>query len=299
MKKILFILLFLAISILAKSQTVIVIDKTNLQPLPYIAIYSNNPKVSVITNHNGKANIDAFKGADSIYFKHISYNSKVYNYNDLLKMNFKISLSEKTYSIDEVVISASKFEEKRKDVVQPIQVIKPKELAFMNQPTTADVLQNTGNVLMQKSQLGGGSPIIRGFETNKVLIVIDGVRMNNAIYRGGHTQNIITLDNSIMDKIEIVFGPGSVVYGSDALGGVMHFYTKNPLLSDTSKMLVKANAYTRYSTACNEKTGHVDFNLGWKKFASLTSFTYSDFGDLRQGANRNPLYGDWGKRTFY
>ena len=299
MKEIIFIFLFLAISIFAKSQTVIVIDKTNLQPLPYIAIYSNNPKVSVITNHNGKANIDAFKGADSIYFKHISYNPKVYNYNELLKMNFKISLSEKTYSIDEIVISASKFEEKRKDVVQPIQVIKPKELALMNQLTTADVLQNTGNVLMQKSQLGGGSPIIRGFETNKVLMVIDGVRMNNAIYRGGHTQNIITLDNSIMDKIEIVFGPGSVVYGSDALGGVMHFYTKNPLLSDTSKMLVKTNAYTRYSTACSEKTGHVDFNLGWKKFASLTSFTYSDFGDLRQGANRNPLYGDWGKRTFY
>ncbi len=105
-------------------------------------------------------------------------------------------LSESSFSLSEVVVSASRFQEKKEEVPQPIQVLKQEEIAYMSQATTADVLQQTGNILVQKSQLGGGSPIIRGFEANKVLLLIDGVRMNNAIYRGGHLQNIITLDNA-------------------------------------------------------------------------------------------------------
>ena len=299
MKKIILPLLGIICSWVSFAQTVQVTDKTNMQPLFNIAIYSNNPKMSVTTNAQGQADLSSFKDADTIWFSNIGYIIKTYSYNELSTLNFNISLSEKSFSLDEIVVSASRFEEKRKDVSQPIQVIKSKELAFMNQQTMADVMQNSGNVLVQKSQLGGGSPIIRGFETNKVLMVVDGVVMNNAIYRGGHIQNIITLDNTMMDKVEIVFGPGSVVYGSDALGGVMHFYTKNPILSDNSGMKVKANAFNRFSTAYSEKTGHVDFSLGWKKLAALTSITYSDLGDLMQGNNRNPFYGDWGKKAFY
>jgi len=299
MKRYIFIIFLAFFNLSIKSQTITVLDKTNLQPLQFVTVSCNNSKITVITNNNGMVNIDNFKNADSIYFNHVSYTGKAYSKKELEKCKFKVLMSEKSYSIDEIVVSASKFEEKRKDVAQPIEVIKTKELMFQSQPTTSEVMQNTGNVFVQKSQLGGGSPIIRGFETNKVLIVVDGIRMNNAIYRAGHVQNIITIDNSMLDKIEIVFGPGSVIYGSDALGGVMHFYSKTPTLSDTNKILIKTNAYTRYSTAMNEKTGHLDINLGWKKFASLTSFTMSDFGDLRQGANRNPFYADWGKCTFY
>lgn len=293
------LLLGIAYANLTFAQTVKISDNTNLQPLSNVLIYSKKPSISVVTNQNGQADVTAFKNADSIWISHVSYATKTVNYTQLTNANFKITLSEKQVSLDEVVVSASRFEEKMQDVAQPIQVIKAKELAFMNQQTTADVMQSSGNVLVQKSQLGGGSPIIRGFETNKVLMVVDGVRMNNAIYRGGHLQNIITLDNAMMDKVEIVFGPGSVVYGSDALGGVMHFYSKNPILSDSAGITLKANAFTRYASANDEGTGHVDVSIANKKFGSLSSFTYSNFGDLRQGNSRNPFYGDWGKRTFF
>ena len=282
-----------------KAQIVTVVDNTNLQPLSGVVLKSEKPLMSVVTNAKGQADIRGFKGSTLIVVTHVNYLPKAYTYEELSKQEFKIALSEKAYSLDEVIVSASRFEEKAEDVAQPVQVINSKELAQMNQQTTADVMQNTGNVLVQKSQLGGGSPIIRGFETNKVLMVVDGVRMNNAIYRGGHLQNVITVDNTMMDKIEIVYGPGSVVYGSDALGGVMHFYTKNPLLSDTNKVIVKANAFTRYSTAFSEKTGHFDFSIGGQKFGSITSFTYSDFGDLMKGYNAAPVYSDFGKRPFY
>jgi hemoglobin/transferrin/lactoferrin receptor protein len=286
-------------SVLSTAQTITVVDKTNLKPLPDVAVYTLNPSRLVRTNNDGKADISIFTNSDSLYIKHIGYLEKKMSYAEISKGGQIIALSERSFSLEEVVISSNRFEEKREDIAQQIQVIRSKELSFINQQTTADVIQSTGNVLVQKSQLGGGSPIIRGFETNKVLMVVDGVRMNNAIYRGGHLQNIITLDNTILDRVEIVFGPGSVVYGSDALGGVMHFYTKNPVLSDSSGMRIGANAFARYGTAAHEKTGHVDVTLGGKKFGSLTSFTFSDFGDLRQGNIRNPFYGNWGKRTFY
>ncbi|MDQ4140798.1 MAG: TonB-dependent receptor plug domain-containing protein, partial [Bacteroidota bacterium] len=100
--------------------------------------------------------------------------------------------STRVLNLQEVVISVNKTEERQADVPQQITIIKSKEIAFRNPATTADALLQLGNVFVQKSQQGGGSPVIRGFEANKVLLVVDGVRMNNAIYRAGHLQNSIT-----------------------------------------------------------------------------------------------------------
>ena len=227
------------------------------------------------------------------------YLARTVGYDEIKANSGKIPMFPNQHSVDEVVVSASKFNEKRKDLAQKVQVISKQELALMNQTSTADVLANSGNVFVQKSQLGGGSPIIRGFETNKVLLVVDGVRMNNAIYRGGHLQNVITMDNGVMDRVEVVFGPGAVVYGSDAIGGVMHFTTKNPTLSTTDKTLIKASAFTRYMSAVNGYAAHADISFGTKRFGSLTSFTYSNYGDLRQGTRRNDFVGSFGSRPWY
>jgi len=207
-----------------------------------------------------------------------------------------VSAQEDTIKkLDEVVITANKFEMLKREVVQRIEVINKKELQWMNSMNSADLLSNTGNVLVQKSQGGGGSPIIRGFESNKVLLMVDGVRLNNAIFRGGHLQNVLRIDNSILEKVEILYGPSSAMYGSDALGGVMHFITKKPVLNKKSG----GSAMVRYSTATNEKTGHFDFNIGGKKIASLTSLTWSDFGDILQGSKRKSAYPTFGERPFY
>jgi hemoglobin/transferrin/lactoferrin receptor protein len=276
-----------------------VIDYTSLRPIAEVRICCLNKTNCFLSNEKGNLKFEHFTACDSISFYHVSYQPKTVSTNDLVKSNFKIFLHEKSYSLEEIVFSANKFEEKRKDIAQNIQIISSKEIATLNQQNSADLLQSTGNIFVQKSQLGGGSPVIRGFETNKVLLVVDGVRLNNAIYRGGHLQNILTIDNTILEKAEIIYGPGSVIYGSDALGGVMHFFTKNPKLSSDSTLNVSGNSFLRYSSANKEKTGHIDFNFGGKKFASISSLTFSDFGDLRQGGNRNPFYGNWGKRQFY
>ena len=254
------------------------------------------------TNKKGKIQTNIFELADSawrISFHHEEYISNTLTFESLERKNFKVYLQSSANTLEETVVSANRISEKKKDVIQKIRVIRSREIESLNQSSMADLIDNSGNVFVQKSQLGGGSPIIRGFETNKVLMVVDGVRMNNAIYRGGHLQNIITLDNAIMDRVEVVFGPGSVIYGSDAIGGVMTFKTKDPVLSRKEKVMVIGNAYSRYFSAASGFASNAHVSVGNKKLGSLTSLTYSKFGDLRQGSKRSGFAESFGERNWY
>ena len=207
---------------------------------------------------------------------------------------------KKSVDLDEIVVSVNKTEEMKRQVAAQISVITSKQIQFDNPQTSADILSNTGQILVQKSQQGGGSPVIRGFEASRILLVIDGVRMNNLIYRGGHLQSVITLDPSILDKVEVYFGPSSTVYGSDALGGTIHFMTKKPKLDATGKKTLSVNAMQRFSSVNNGVSTHMNFNLGFKKFASLTSITYNKFRDLKMGRSKNVFFDSiYGLRTIY
>lgn len=292
-------MLFLGASIITYAQTITIKDYETGKPLEMVNLISETPKASAMTDEMGQTDLTAFQGSEKIAIRLLGYKTETKSYSELEKGNFVVLLLLTGVSLDEVVVSINRAEEKQMNVVQKIQVLRNSELQQMNQTSMADVVANSGNVMVQKSQQGGGSPIIRGFETNKVLMVVDGVRMNNAIYRSGHLQNIVTLDNAIMERVELVYGSGSVVYGSDALGGVMHFHTKNPTLSKNDKLMLKANGYARYFSAASGYAGHADISLGGKRFGSLTSFTYSNYGDLRQGSVRNPFYGNFGSRPWY
>ena len=205
----------------------------------------------------------------------------------------------KKIDLDEVVISSSNFMEKKKNIAQKIEIISSKTIAQINAQNTGDLLQNTGKVFVQKSQQGGSSPVLRGFEASRILLVIDGVRMNNAIYRSGHLQNVITTDQNSLARVEIMYGPSSTAYGSDALGGIIQLITKSPILSADKKFLTTGTAFARYSTVNNEKTLHADISLGAKKIAWLQSYNYSDFGDMKMGNNYSDKYPDFGRRTNY
>ncbi|MCU0387782.1 MAG: TonB-dependent receptor [Chitinophagaceae bacterium] len=197
------------------------------------------------------------------------------------------SQSDTLIGESDVTISASKWAQKISEVPNHIIKITNKDISTGQPQTAADLLQQSGKVFIQKSQLAGGSPMIRGFATNRVLLVIDGVRMNNAIYRSGNLQNIISIDPLAIRNAEVIFGPGTMVYGSDAIGGVMSFNTLQPVLqADGAKGLrVKGNALVRFSTANREQTFHADVSMGSKRFAYLSSVTFSSFDDLKMGRN--------------
>ncbi|MGB3153554.1 MAG: TonB-dependent receptor [Chitinophagaceae bacterium] len=201
--------------------------------------------------------------------------------------------------LEEAVVYSNKFIEKKKNLAQKIDVISARTIAKFNSQNTGDLLINSGNVFVQKSQQGGSSPVIRGFEASRVLIVVDGIRMNNAIYRAGHLQNVITVDQNMLERVEVLYGPSSTMYGSDGLGGVLHFRTKSPILSTSDKLKVAGTAFVRYSSVNEEKTGHADVSLGGKKLAWLQSYSYSNFGDMKMGDSYKSKYPDFGKRSKY
>ena len=211
--------------------------------------------------------------------------------------NYTAYLIGSNTTLSEMVISATRNANHLKDIAQPISAIQRKDIQFINPANAADLLAQTGTALIQKSQLGGGSPILRGFEGNKVLYVVDGVRMNNAIYRGGHLQDILSLDPMAMENIEVAYGPSAVAYGSDALGGVMSFSTRSPRFTSGDK-LTRAGAMLRYSSA-NQSATHINLETSTERFATFTAFTFNNFGDLRQGNIRNPNYPTFGARPWY
>ncbi len=283
--KIFLLSLMFFVCIISYSQIITIKDSKTQLPLEKATLISENPKAFSITNKNGQAKVSDFKESNNIEVRIVGYKTEFYSYSDIEKLNFVIQLEESSFSVSQVVVSSNKWNQISNDVPFKITKIPMLESTLNNSQTTADLLGSSGEVFIQKSQQGGGSPMIRGFATNRLLYTIDGIRMNTAIFRSGNIQNIISLDAFAIENTEILYGPSSVIYGSDAIGGTMSFTTLTPQLSLDEKVFITGKANSRYSTANDEKTVHFDVNLGWKKIALLSSITQSDFGDLRMGTD--------------
>lgn len=217
----------------------------------------------------------------------------------LMEKKYCVALEAGQLTIDEITISASKFREPSSDVAKTISVVPKREIERLNPLNTADMLEKTGQVFIQRSQLGGGSPVLRGFEANRVLLVVDGIRLNNAIYRSGHLQNVLRVHPLLTDRVEVVFGAGSVMYGSDALGGVIYLSTIQPSFSRDNKVEHHAAASSGYQSAAQAWQHHIQYSVAGKKTASLTAVSFSVFNDLRQGSVRNNAWGNLGIRDSF
>lgn len=266
------------------AQVVTVLDNETNHPLELVNISSEKPKTFTLTNASGKADISRFENAEIISFQMLGYKTKRLTFSEIEDLKFLIRLEATNISLDQIVVSAAKWNQLNRENPTKVSMVTPKDLALQNPQTAADLLNISGEVFIQKSQQGGGSPMIRGFATNRLLIAVDGIRMNTAIFRSGNLQNVISLDPFAIERAEVMFGPGSILYGSDAIGGVMSFYTLNPQFSLNESIFIKGNSTVRHSTANKEFTGHIDINLGWKNFGMITSVTHTDYNDLKMGS---------------
>ncbi|MDO9038807.1 MAG: TonB-dependent receptor [Lutibacter sp.] len=262
-----------------------------------MTIYNDTRDLVVYTNKNGIADLSIFKESDVLSFNHLSFIEFEILKRDLGVIDFTVYLSNRAEQLDEVVLSASKGKEPRSRIAETVETTSREEIRKMSPQTSADLLANLPGIKVQKTQMGGGSPVIRGMEANRVLLVVDGVRMNNAIYRTGHLQSSITVSPTVLERTEIIYGPSSVIYGSDALGGVINYFTKTPEINTENTL--NTSIFSKYSSVNNEKTIHFDAEASFKKWASFTAISYSDFGDLKMGKTRNHGFDNWGKVYQY
>ncbi|WP_027003941.1 TonB-dependent receptor [Hugenholtzia roseola] len=301
----LFAFLALSLSSIKAQSQILFLEAHSQKPIAGVLVYSSQNQV--VTDQKGKASLQDFTPDALIKFQHTQFlipDSLFFNIKKEEKLKL-IFLEEKILNLEEVFIAAQAWESDKAEIPFQIRKIGNAEIKLLAPATTPDLLHKTGEVFVQKSQLGGGSPMLRGFAANGLLLVLDGVRLNNAIYRGGNLQNSLMIDVNGLENAELIFGTGAILYGSDALGGVIDFHTQTPQFSE--KTYIKAETLLRYASANREKTLHLNLAYGGKKWAATTVFSFSDFEDLRIGKNRNSLENadtstiarNFGLRPFY
>lgn len=276
------------------AQQIKVVDAHTGKPIHNVKVVSVKSNETYYTNTSGKVKIKKHNSSSLYVITSPSYVAKKIGHKDLEK---QIKLEPEYEALESLVMSVARNPEKKDFIPEQIEVVTKARNNNVSPQTSADLLAVVNGLRVQKSQLGGGSPVIRGLEANRVLLVVDGVRLNNAIYRSGHLQNAITISPFALERVEVVFGPNSVTYGSDALGGVVHYYTKQ--LNYTANVSHKNSAFYRHSTVNNEQSLGYSLLAKHKNWASYTNVSYSKFGDLRMGKNRLHGYENWGKVFQY
>ncbi len=168
----------------------------------------------------------------------------------------------------------------------PLVRMEGREVVVWNPSTSADWLAAAGGVYVQKSQLGGGSPMIRGFGANRLLYVVEGVRMNTAIFRSGNLHNVISVDPWLTDRVVMGLGVESVGYGSDAMGGVLEFRFVEPRYADSFR--VGGRVMVRGGTAAADRGVHWQGGVRAPRWAWRGGVSWNRWGDVRMGS-RGPL----------
>lgn len=263
-----------------QGQSIKVVDINTHYPIHNVLVIGSSSKQTSLSEKNGVIQLSNFTTLDTLYFQHPTYNSFTIPRSNITQDNFIISLKEKVIELESFAVTANKWKEKRERVPNFVSKMDRTALSLSSPQTTADILQNSGKVFVQKSQQGGGSPMIRGFGANKVLYVLDGVRLNNAIYRSGNHQHILNIDPLMLEDIDVIFGPGAVFYGSDAMGGVFLFNSQKPKKDDHTD----GNFLLRSSSANNEKTGHFHLIKKKNKLGLVTNISFNQYGNLKMGS---------------
>ncbi len=186
--------------------------------------------------------------------------------------------------LGEITVTANRHEEKIFDVPYTAHIVTSDDILIQKSiKTVPEVLREETSVMVQKTAHGQGSPYIRGFTGFHNVLLIDGIRLNNSALREGPNQYWNTVDPYSIQRIELIKGPGSVMYGSDAIGGTVNAITKSPQKYGEG-FLYKANAYYRYATGEKSHIGRMELSASYdNKVGIIAGGTFKDFGDLVSG----------------
>jgi outer membrane receptor protein involved in Fe transport len=204
----------------------------------------------------------------------------VINVNATLKRNF----NDTTYNnLDSITVKSRLVQKNKINLPYSLVQKNAASIKFGNYRTTPEALMGSSGVFVQKTNHGGGSAIIRGLTGNQTLLMLDGVRLNNATFRYGPNQYLNNIDLYTIDQIEVSKGTGSVEYGSDAIGGVIHLHSYRPMYNQ--KKTWNSSTTLKYLGQDMEKTARATVQYSQKNFAIQSGITLRNFGDLVGGKN--------------
>ncbi len=204
--------------------------------------------------------------------------------------------------LDPLVVLATRGPRDAFDTPAIVDVVTARDIAEAQYRTLPDALREVPGVMVQKTGYGQGSPYIRGFTGFRNLLLIDGIRLNNSVFREGPNQYWNTIDPFSIQRIEVVKGPTSVLYGSDAIGGTVGVFSKSNETWTTEGVGAGGRVIGRGSTGERSLQGRVELGASWREeIGAYAGGTWKEFGDLRAGSGVQPNtgYDEWDVDTKF
>ena len=187
--------------------------------------------------------------------------------------------------LDEIVVTATRTPMRSFDAPYSTVTLDQQLLNRRTYRTTPEAMRDIPGIMVQKTSHGQGSPFIRGFTGFRNVFLIDGIRLNNSVFRDGPNQYWNTVDSYSIDRLEVTKGSSSVLYGSDAIGGTVGALTLRPY-SYGEGVHVNGRALYRYSSAEDSNVGRAELSVGaGHRFGLLLGLTGKDFGDVKAGGS--------------
>jgi hemoglobin/transferrin/lactoferrin receptor protein len=207
--------------------------------------------------------------------------------------------------LEPLIVTATRQDTTLLDSPFSVIAISAQDIGQKSARNLPETLMELPGVAVQKTANGQGSPYLRGFTGYRTLAVIDGVRYNNSVYRDGPNEYFSLIDYHTLDRIELLAGPASVQYGSDAIGGALNLVTQQSDFIDEKAGVIYTHGSQsyHYSTAENSHTSRTTAEIGsGGNWGLLLGFTHADFGDVdaaKIGKQRHTGYDQYGIDARY
>ncbi len=199
----------------------------------------------------------------------------------LVTLVFPVNLhAQENDAIDEIQVTATRRPVDQGELSTALTLILAEEVR--SGKLTTDALAANLGVFLQQTTPGQGAAIVRGLKGSEVLHLVDGMRLNNAIFRNAPTQYLALVSPATVERIEIVRGSPTSLYGSDAVGGVIQVITRTPSF-DSSRLSFRGDLGLALDTAELGKSIRASFDAGTNKMAGLVSVDYLETGNRRVG----------------
>ena len=282
MNKIWILFIFCPGNLLGQSVSATVTDWQSGSPIADVYVKVLNSNLATVTDQQGTFKFASLPSGTKLLLTAMGYQSIEQVVTDSTS---RIAMERSSiYLNNNITITAKRFEVNQFDISEGVTIVDSQELQQTSPRSTPEVLMGTAGVWVQKTNHGGGSPIIRGLAGNQVLLMVDGIRMNNAIYRSGPNQYLSTIDPGLIERIEAIRGNGSALYGSDALGGVVQVISRTPYFQSDGNHL-HGRVTGKWMSGAMEKSGRAELQWNGERIAALTGFSVRKFGDIIAGGS--------------
>ena len=286
MNKVLVFFIFFSLDLFGQSVKVIVKDQHSGLPVPDVYVRVLNSHLATVTDGEGGFELYALPPEAKLLLTAMGYRAVEQAVTDTLSL-IRMQRSS-IFLSNNIMVTAQRYETSEHDVSSGVTIVDSEELRNTSSRSTPEALIGSTGVWIQKTNHGSGSPIIRGLMGNQVLLMVDGIRMNNATYRYGPNQYLSTIDPGLIDRIEVTRGNGSVLYGSDALGGVVQILSRTPRFRTSGKPL-RGFVSGKWMSGSMEKSLRSELQWSSRKIAALAGFSRRQFGDIVAGGSFGTL----------